>query len=165
MKKELSIEGVMRSYEWDIPGVVYTGTRLVGFCRKYLKYVGSDGFVTYLSQEFLPHAVTRKIGSAWYSGQGLDLEFRWPSPDEAPEIDELGFRLEPEPRFIFHDRSYGVFPPSLRSEMFDTIEDIARELEDVYKMVPSKDSERLLELIYPREEYATPAGIAALVSI
>ena len=161
----MSVEGLTRHYEWDRDEIAYTGARLIGFCRKYMGYVGVDGFTIYLSQRFLPYVKTHRMGSAWFTGHGLSLEFRWPPPtSEVLKQSNDGVKLEPEPGFVFHDRSYGVFPPSLRSEMFDTIDDITRELEEVYKLSPDKNSDGLVHLVYPRERYATPVGTAVLLS-
>ncbi|TSC86655.1 MAG: hypothetical protein G01um10147_867 [Microgenomates group bacterium Gr01-1014_7] len=160
----MQVEGLMLHYEWDRDEVAYTGTRLVGFCRRYIGYVGTEGFTVYLSQKFLPTIKTHRVGSAWFVGQGLSLEFRWPPPNnEAIKQNNEGLNLEPEPIFVFHDRSYGVLPPSLRSVMFDTIDDITGEFVEVYKLVSDRNSDGLVQLRYPKERYATPLGTAALL--
>lgn len=153
---------MIENFEWDTHSMAYTGIRLIGFLRHHLGFLGVDGFVVFGRENLIPAIKIRRIQPVKLVGQGYELEFSWPQPEEA-DLGEVKRFVESEPRFTFRDRSLGELLPSVRSLMFQTIDSVAEEVRDVYKLRLHHTPETLAELIYPKEEYATNKGLEKAV--
>lgn len=137
---------------WKVEKLEDSAVSLLSYFMKYLAFLGTSRWSRFAIQELTPHIRQNRPGLVRLEAFGFDLTYHSPLAvlDLATTCPGIKVFLENDPRFVIFDNSFGSLLPSQRTRFYQIAQEIAEEMEAVYKI---KVQEGPLTLTFPREFY------------